>query len=50
MSFPEENRLWSEVHSLLEALQNDAGDGKSQFLTGMYTDSLENLMRILIFC
>ena len=34
MSFPEEGKLWSEVHSLLEALQNDPGDSKNHFLTG----------------
>ena len=37
MSFPEEGKLWSEVHSLLEALQNDPGDAKNHFLTGNNT-------------
>ena len=37
MSFPEEGKLWSEVHSLLEALQNDQGDAKNHLLTGNHT-------------
>lgn len=33
MSFPNESKLWSEVHSILEALQNDIGDQHNRFLT-----------------
>ena len=36
LSFPDESKLWSEVHSILEALQNDTGDSQNTFLTGMF--------------
>ncbi|KAK3580142.1 hypothetical protein CHS0354_013417 [Potamilus streckersoni] len=35
-SFPHENKLWQEVRSILEALQTDSGEGKSQFLTEIF--------------
>ncbi|XP_060581049.1 integrator complex subunit 10-like [Ruditapes philippinarum] len=35
--FPEERRLWSEVHSILDALQNETADQTTAFLTEILT-------------
>ena len=34
MQFPGEQRLWQEVHCMIEALQSDSKDEKTTFLTG----------------